>query len=280
MIVILCLLLCSAGLSAKVMLIDKIDTVVCGVEENAPLTFTDVEWKRSLTGAPISLDQQVQMEIVRQQVKHDQMPVDDSYAVKYLESIKSANGLTQNDLIDLFAEVGLLYAEGKAQLVTQYTYDMFLHHKFRSQVLVTDDEVQEFHEKNPEIEPGVLEIKIATVSYDSDTKEAVSKKIDALVGGDNTSLSVEWGDVIEMEDSDLSADKKFISSMREGSMHAVDNGVEFDVYHLIRKKDAYERSLNECRPGIIDHLSKQQFEILLQDYNDNLQDKVRLVHPD
>lgn len=279
MILMLCLLFCSTGLSAKVMLIDKIDTVVCGVEENRPITFTDKEWKRSLTGDSIPIAQQVQMEIVRQQVKHDQMPVDDSYAVKYLDSIKTANNLTQNDLIDLFAEVGLMYDEGKAQLVTQYTYDMFLHHKFRSQVLVTDDEVKEFHEQNPEIDPGVIEIKIATVSYDADTKEAVKRKIDAFVGGDKDALSVQWGDVIELEDNQISKEKKFILSMSSDEMHVLDNGVEFDIYYLVYKREAREKSLKECRPGIIDHLSKLQFEQLLGEYNDRLQDKVRLVHP-
>lgn len=277
MILLICLLFCSSVVSAKVMLVDKIDKIVCGPTGNTPISHTDIDWKKSLTGESIPVERQIQMEIVRQQVEKEKIPVDESRALQYLEKIKSSNDLTQNQLIDLFGEVGLLYEEGKKQLVDQYTYDMFLHHKFRSQVLVTDEQIKEFHEENPETDPGMFEIKIATVSYDEDTKKAVRKKLDALIDGDSTAVVVDWSDIIKIEDVQLSQDKKFIASMKQGEIFAVDNGIEFDLYHLVAKKDAREKDLKERQTAIIEFLSHQQFEELLKTYNSGIEDKIRLI---
>jgi len=277
MTLLLCLLFCSSVVSAKIMLVDKIDKIVCGPTANTPISHTDIDWKRSLTGEKVPVEKQIQMEIVRQQVEQEKIPIDESTAVQYLETIKSANDLTQNQLVDLFGEVGLLYDEGKKQLVDQYTYDMFLHHKFRSQVLVTDDQVEEFHKDNPEIDPGLFEIKIATVSYDEDTKKAVRRKIDAFTDGDTGAITVEWGDALKIEDTDLSRDKKFIASMEKGEMSVVDNDVEFDIYYLVSKNDARTKELQERRTAIIEQLSRDQFEDLLKTYNAGIEDKVRLI---
>jgi hypothetical protein len=277
MILLLCLLFCSSVVSAKIMLVDKIDKIVCGPIANTPISHTDIDWKRSLTGEAVPVAKQIQMEIVRQQVEQEKIPIDESTAVQYLETIKSANDLTQNQLVDLFGEVGLLYDEGKKQLVDQYTYDMFLHHKFRSQVLVTDDQVEEFHKNNPEIDPGLFEIKIATVSYDEDTKKAVRKKLDAFTDGDTGAITVEWGDILEIEDTELSRDKKFIASMKKDEMSVVDNDVEFDIYYLVSKKEARTKELQERRTAIIESLSREKFEGLLKSYNAGIEDKIRLI---
>lgn len=277
MIVLLCLMLCSATLDARLMLIDKIDKIVCGPTANTPITHTDVAWKKSLTGDSIPLAQQVQIEIVRQQVEDENIPVDESSATKYLESIKTANDLTQDQLIDLFAEVGLLLEEGKKQLVDQYAYDLFLHHKFRSQVLVTDAQVEKYHKNHPEVEPGFVEIKIASVSYEKDTKEATQEKIDASLAGDMDGADFDWSDVITIEDDQLSKDKQFIARMKVDSTKVVDNGAEFDLYKLVRKKKSRKKDLSERRTAIIDTLNRQQFEELLTKYNDSIKDKIRLI---
>jgi len=277
MIIVLVLLLCSVAVEARIMLIDKIDKIVCGPTANTPITHTDSKWKKSLSGDAIPLPQQVQMEIVRQQVEEENIPVDESMATKYLESIKTMNDLTQKQLIDLFAEVGLLFEEGKKQLVDQYTYDMFLHHKFRSQVLVTDDQVEKYHKKHPEFEPGFVEIKIASVPYEDGTKKATREKVDAVVAGDAGSLKLEWSDVVKIESDQLSKDKQFINSMKVNGTKVIDNGAEFDLYRLVRKKKSRKKKLDERRTAIIDHLNREQFEKLLEKYNEDIKDKIRLI---
>jgi len=278
MILLLLLFLIFTQIEAPAILIDQIETLVCGAQENTPITFTEAQgWKRSLNGEMIPFEQQVRMKIVAQQSKEDHMQIDEDYALRYLDSIKTTNNLTDEDLNNLFAEVGLLYEEGVAQLLEQYIYDMFLYHKFKSRVLVTDDQVQEFYKNNPDIIPAVLEIKIATVPYDQDTKDAINKKLDTFLGGDQSSIDLSWSDVIELVEGDLSADKKFITSMKTGEMYVFDNQGEFDIYWLIRKTPARTKDLNERRSEIVDLLTKQGFEILLKEYNDQNQNKVRVV---
>ena len=277
MILILCLLFCSAGLSAKVLLIDKIDKIVSGPTANTPITHTDIAWKRSLTGESVPVDKLVQMEIVRQQVEERKIPVDDSAAVQYLEKIKTTHGLTQNELIDMFGEVGLLYSEGKKQLVDQYTYDLFLHHQFRSQVLVTSEQVEEYHANNPEIDPAELEIKSATVLYDNDTKDAVKKKIDAFVAGDREAIVVEWDEPVQVKEDQFSDEMAFLAILKEGQMSVVDNYTEFDIYYVIRRREAREKSLQERRASINELLNRQQFEELLGKYNESIKDKIKVI---
>jgi hypothetical protein len=277
MILLLCILLCSTALQAKILLLDKIDKIVCGPDANTPITHTDIGWKRSLTGEQIPVEKLVQMEIVRQQIIERKIPIDDTAAVQYLEKIKKANGITQSELIEMFGEVGLLYAEGKKQLVDQYTYDMFLQHQFRSQVLVTSDQVEEYHAKNPEIEPVQLEIKSATVSYDEDTKDSVAGKIKAFMDGDATALSVEWDEPVKIAQDQLSDEKLFLADLKQGEMTSVDNYTEFDIYCVVRRKESREKSLQERRAEITELLSRRQFEQLLKEYNVSLKDKIRVI---
>ena len=277
MIILFCLLFCSIAVDAKLLVVDQIEKVVCGPMSSEPITYTDVNWKRSLSGDRIPEERQIQMKIVKQQLEEEKIPVDDSVALKYLDSIKANNNMSQEQLIDLFSEVGLLYDEGAQQLIDQYAYDMFLHHKFRSQVLVTDDQVVSYHKKNPEFESAWFEIKIGTVSYDADTKDSVERKVDELVAGESSGLFVDWSEPMKVEDQYLSEDKFFIKELKEGEMYAVDNGVEFDIYHLVRKKAARKKDLNERRADITENLSRRQFEDLLEEYNTKIEDKIRII---
>jgi len=259
-------------------LIDQIECVVCGPERNSPIVDTDISWKRGLDGKFLDLAKQIQQDIVSQQVVSEKMPMEASAAEKYVEGLKKQNNLTDADLADMFAEVGRTAREGLDQLHDQYVQEFFMHYKFKSQLVATDDEINDFFNEYPEFINGWYDIQFASVPYTETSFDKVREKVNHFVAtGDAGDLNISWSNTNRLVDDEVASDKVFILEMEDGQVVAEQVEGAFELYKMVEKEPVRIKPLEDRRSVIIDALNRKKLEKMLAGYNKSISDFVDVI---
>ena len=264
---------------AELYLVDKIECVVCGPERNTPLTNTDESHKMDMNGQPIPMHQQIQNDVVSQQIIADKVPVDPTAADKYIESLKKQNNLTDTDLADMFEGIGRTYLEGLALLNEQYYHEMFMHYKFKSQQIATDEDVVKYYEEHPVYSDGQAEIQVAYVDFDDETKEKLEAAVNQIVKGNTSdSLTIQWSSPIKVALRDVADDKKFIFDMAPEQIVSYEGHGSFELYKLLNKQEPAMKSLEELRSTIVEKLTRGKLESMLEDYNQEIRKFIDIIN--
>jgi len=278
-IAILAMIITLPEIRAELYQVDKIQCVVCGPIKNTPLTETDESHKRDMNGQPVPLSQQIQNDIVSQQIVADKVPVDPSAADKYVETLKKQNNLTDTDLAEMFEQIGRTYVEGLSLLNEQYCNEMFMHHKFKSQQVATDEDVLKYYEEHPVYTDGKAEIQVAYVDFDDNTKVKMQKAVDKIVKGQKpTSLTVQWSSPITVALRDIAEDKKFIFDMNPEQITSHEGHGSFELYKLISKQEPAMKTLEELRSTIVEKLNRTKLESMLEDYNQEVRKFIDIIN--
>ncbi len=265
-------------LQAELLLIDKIECVVCGPERNVPLVNTD-EAKLDLNGQPVPLQQQIQNEIIAQQIVADKIPIDPEAAKKYVDMLKKQNSLTDQDLTAMFEQAGRTYQEGIELLGQQYMNELFLQHTFKSQQLALEEDIVKYFEQHPEYLPGHCQLQVAYADFNAQTKEALKKELDDLVAGKQDKVTgIEWSYPLNIDLSDIAQDKKALCDMKSGQIMLCENNGSFELYKLLEKQEPRLKTLDERRSAISESLGKQKMESLLSKYNQQVREHVGIIN--
>ena len=274
---ILFFLTLSATMQAEFMLLDQGVVVVSGPVGNTMITHSDVFDKLNLDGTPISLEHQMKMEIIRQEVIADKMPLDDTAADKYLANIQKVNNLSLDDLEELAGQCHRTFFELKQLLTLQYTYDFFLYHKFRAHLVPSDQDVIDYCNEHPDVEPGHCVIEVAFVEFTIDNKKEVEEKVKAIVAGAISDSSIEWSDPIKVNISDIADDKLFIKEMTPGQIHLIEDKKVFELYRLVEKQEERVVPVADRKAFIVDLLNRKMYEALLSKYEAHMMDNVAII---
>ncbi len=264
---------------AGLFLIDKIDCVVCGSAYNKPFVDTDVTWKRTLDNQFVSLQKQIQADIVMQQIASEKMPIDPDGPIKYIEGLKKQLKINDAEFETLFAEVGRTMAEGLEMLNIFYNTEFFTHYKFKSQLVPTEDEMLNYFNEYPEFVDGLYEISIARVPYEDDVdRELVKNKIEkGLVENNDGDGLLSWGNVIKVAEEDLQDDQKFITKMKPDEVFIQENDGIFELVKMIVHEPTRIKTFEERKNSIIDLLNRKKLEVMLQKYNNSVSEFVDII---
>ena len=255
---------------AEFMLLDQGIMVISGPVANTIITHSDVFDKLNLDGTPISLEHQIKMEIIRQEVIADKMPMDETAADKYLANIQKTNNLSLDDLEELAGQCRRTFFELKQLLTLQYTYDFFLYHKFRAHLVPSDQDVIDYCNEHPDVEPGHCVIQVAFVDFTEDNKEQVADKLQGIIVG---SVS----DPIKVNIVDIADDKLFINDMTAGQIHLIEDKKSFELYRLVEKQDEHVVPVADRKAFVIDLLNRKMYEDLLSKYEEHMLDNVAII---
>lgn len=265
-------------IQADLFLVDKIECVVCGPEKNSPFTNTDITWKRGLDNKFVPLEQQIQREIVNQQIVADKIPMDPTAVEKYIEGIKKQNNFSESDLDAWFAEVGKTMQEGMDALAEQYHNEYFLHYKFKSQLVPTDDEVREYFEENPDFIEGYYDVRAARVDFDLKDYDEVKKDIEMIIANPEVQdADIAWSEPVRWMDEDVADEKSFIKDMSVGEIRVLELGNVFELYQLVAFEPTKLRSLEDRRASIVDALNRKKLEKMLADYNKAVREYIDVI---
>ncbi len=266
-----------ATMQAEFTLFDQGVVVISGPVANTMVTHSDVFEKTDLYGVKMFLKKLIEYEVIRQEVMDTKMPYDESATEKYIANIQKVNNLSLSDLEDLAAQSGRTLYELKQLLTSQYLYDFFLYHKFRTHLVPTDQDVQDYFNNNPDVQPGHCVIQVAFVDFDDNNKNQVSAKIDGILAGKISDESISWSDPIKVNMADIAEEKLFIKNMEEGQVHKLQDKSSFELYKLASKKDEYTVPLEERKASIIETLNRQMYEDLLAKYQEHMLDNVAII---
>ena len=262
---------------AEFMLLDQGIMVISGPVANTIITHSDVFDKLNLDGTPISLEHQIKMEIIRQEVIADKMPMDETAADKYLANIQKTNNLSLDDLEELAGQCRRTFFELKQLLTLQYTYDFFLYHKFRAHLVPSDQDVVDYCDEHPDIEPGHCVIQVAFVDFSTDNKQEVTDKLQGIIAGSISDSSIEWSDPIKVNIVDIADDKLFIKDMTAGQIHLIEDKKVFELYRLVEKQDEHVVPVADRKAFVIDLLNRKMYEGLLSKYEEHMLDNIAII---
>lgn len=265
-------------IQAEFMLLDQGVVVVSGPVANTMITHTDVFNKLNMDGTKIPLSHQIKMEVIRQQVAADKMPIDETAADKYLASIQKVNNLTLDDLEALAGECHRTFFELKQLLGLQYTYDFFLYHKFRAHLVPSDQDVEDYCKENPEIQPGHCVIQVAFVDFTPANKQVVLERLQAISAGNLSDSSIEWSDPIKVNIIDIADDKLFIKDINIGQIYLLEDKKSFELYKLVDKQDERITPISERKASVVEYLNRKMYEDLLSKYEEHMMDDVAIIN--
>lgn len=268
-----------AIMRAEFMILDQGHTVISGPVSDTMITHCDIFYKTGLDGKLISVDEQINREIIRQVVIDEKMPLDDTAADKYIANIQKAHNLSIEDLENLAEQCHRTLAEVKQVLSSQYSYDFFLYHKFRAHLVPTDQAIEEYCQLYPEVQPGYCTILVAFVDYVVDNKKEVADKINDLIAGNiqDTSI-VSWSDPIKVDINNIADDKLFVKDMNVGEISVIDDKSVYELYKLVEKCDERFVPVQERKAFVIDALNRQMYEDLLTNYEKHMRDNVAIIN--
>ncbi|MGZ6255300.1 MAG: hypothetical protein ACXWL5_04890 [Candidatus Chromulinivorax sp.] len=244
---------------------------------NTMITYTDVHDKLDLDGTKIPLDRQIKMEIINQQIIADKMPLDATAADKYLANIQKMNNMTLEDLDDLAMQCHRTFPELKQLLHLRYAYDFFLYHKFRAHLVPSDQDVQDYCDENPLVEPGYCTIQVAFVDFTSENKEQVLEKVQGIIAGKVSVTAVDWSDKIKVNIADIADDKLFIKDMQVDEIAMIEDKKSFELYRLVDIQQERVVPLTERKASVIEHLNRKMYEDMLAEYEKHIMDDVAII---
>lgn len=265
-------------LSGGLVLLDQIECVVCGPESNTPIVDTYLTWKRDLNGKFESMQKQIQNEIVRQQVVSEKMPLDESASDKYINGMKTQNNLSEADLVEMFSDVGRTALEGKQFLADQYLQEFFMHYKFKSNLVATDNEIEDYFNENPEFVDGWFDLQVAEVSYSNSSRNEVKALIENYIAHPDTSeFQPDWSAPVHILEDEVSSDKAFIVDLEVGKIVAKEIDGMFELYKLAAKEETKIRSLSERRAAIIEKINRVKLASMLEEYNKSVGEFIDII---
>lgn len=264
-------------IQAEFMLLDQGVVVVSGPIANTMITHTDVFNKLNTDGSKIPLPHQIKLEVIRQQVAAEKMPIDETAADKYLASIQKTNNLSLDDLENLAGECYRTFFELKQLLGLQYTYDFFLYHKFRAHLVPSDQDVEDYCHENPEIQSAHCAIQVAFVDFSLSNKTEVLEKLTAIIAGTISDTTIEWSDAIKVHITDIADDKLFIKDMNVGQIHLLEDKKSFELYKLVDKQDEQVTPVSERKASVVEYLNRKMYENLLKKYEEHMMDDFAII---
>jgi hypothetical protein len=268
-------------IQAEYILLDKIDSIVCGPEKNTPITMTDLNWKRDLTNKFMPLQKQIETEIVNQQLVVEKIPIEPDAAEKYIKSIQKQNNFSEGDMTHWFTEVGRTFQEGLDLLTNQYQNEYFLHHKFKSQLAPTDDQILAYYNENPEFIDATVKLRATRVAYDKEDKDRLKADLEEMIEKERNKQEsgIEWSEPVVVMQDDLPEEKLFVRDMKPGEVKLTDDEIQniFEIYQLLEYTPASLVSLEERRTTIIDILNRKALESMLADYNKAVQEYIDVI---
>jgi len=248
-------------------LIDTIQAVVHGQSGTEIITMSDVE-RPSLTGQMRKIDDLVFERMVLLDAAKHKIPMDEEAVDKYLQQIMRENGMTQDQLNQVFLSAGYTQKEGREQFSIMQTVNTMLDFKVRSGLIVPRRDIEAYFESHPEVVEAQYFVQYARVPFDrTQDKEAQRKELAAYAKTGKGLSSVPWSDPFWISKDEIADDKLFIFDLPVGTISQPQKtATGFELYRVKDTRESRARTLEERYREISDILRQPRYQQLLSDY--------------
>lgn len=258
--------------------IDEIQVVIYTDEVNI-VTKSDID--RPPIGAAVRTKVDIIFErlVYADAKKHKIMPDEDAVD-KYLAMIQKNYNLKPEELEYIFTSAGYSFEEGREQLRVMQSVNTMFDFKIRGNLIVPRKDVEAYYADYPEYHEARYFLSIAVVPFDFTKKtEEQRGELIRAVQNDAIGKMVQWAEPFWINESEIAADKQFITRLREGRIsnpQKASNG--FELYKMIEIKPRSLKTLDERYREIVDILRKPKYEELLGIYRKQLFDAASIIY--
>lgn len=248
--------------------IDRIEAVIYGTEATDMITLSDVK-RIGFDGKPKIKEDVIVERLMFQEALKNRIPVDEKVVDDYIEKVAKSFGGTQADVHKMFEEAGYTPEEGRKQFAINYGVNQLIDHKIKARLVVPEKDIVAYYEEYPMVKPASYIVERSVVQVLAGREQEMTKKVNEFVKT-GKGLLVGWTQLPEIIEIDLAEDKKFITTLKPGQIHAekIDDG--YELFKLKKRNEARVIPLDERRRDITDEIRKPKFDQLMQDYRKEL----------
>lgn len=253
--------------------IDAIALVIYTDKE--PLVLTQSECERpSINGQKQSKEEIILQRIMEYEAVHVYtIPVSDAAVDNYITTLKEQYHIDEKQLEAMFKNAGYSYKEGVAELKRMLLIDALLNFKIKSRLIVTEQDIRNYYDKNVQKEPTSYHIKKGFLSFSalSEDERAALQKTGAH------SEAVEWIDPYWLEEDEIAEGRSFIKTLQPQQIVLEPVSGGYEVVMFIEKKAGKKRSFEASYKEIAEKLKQPLFEKMLDEYKKELLTKYSVV---
>lgn len=230
------------------------------------------------------LDMMITERLEKEKIKELELEASKEQVDSYIESIKSSNKLTQEDLVAQLEKEGMTYDKFRKKLKEELSRRNLIETEIADKTIISEDKIAEYYEAHKEEykKPGkahIASIFLVPAPSNPDDIEQKGKDILARIkkGEDFAELArkysngpgaEEGGDLGEITLADV--DPKIlevINSLKEGEVSSlIDMGSRLQIIKLIKKIDTEWTPLEEVKDNIGDLLYRKEMEKRYNEY--------------
>jgi len=268
--------------TGKLELLDKIEAeIVTSTPDSIDtqiITTSDIR-KRAFDGGKYTLDDLINEALADNLGKVFKINLTDDDVNKYL---KRANLTDKKQLKKLTEQWGYESLEEFYENFKKiYRANSALNYEMSSQLVVTEEEIQEDYKNNPVYKEGYFTIETTFVLLDSTkTKDELRQELEDFVNGKRDLDYIIWDMPITVKKTEIPKANNFLENMPPQSIYIKELNDGFDLFKLIDKKDDYLVPLEENKKERIDKLQTKKQEEVYKKVNENLHSKAIIYKPD
>ncbi|MCK4650873.1 SurA N-terminal domain-containing protein [Candidatus Babeliales bacterium] len=226
----------------------------------------------SKNGEPFTLEELISEQLFIQKAAERNLWPSELEVEKQIVSLKIHNGisdLTPKQFEEELSKEGFTINEYKDQLARMLASEKLKHAEFSERVVVTSQEVEDYHKKNPEKISEKYLIKMCDLDEkDLDEKGELVKK------GDFKLEEIGW-----IEKKDLNSNISFVSKMKKGEISKpVKIGSLRQLVKLEDKKGERIKTLEERYSQIENTLHAKKKEKFEKEFEKELREKASIVY--
>jgi len=254
-------------------LVNKISRIIYTDGEPIIITMQDFSRKsldgKSRTKEEVTIDHILFYEAIEKY----HMPFPQERVERHINSLRERFGLDDVQIEDLFKKEGYAFEEGKKELAMSYAINDLIQHLIMGRLIVTEQEIEQYHKKNPAIEPAAFRIQKGFLKKDEWTKT----DIDALTQDGQHEDRIEWQTAYWLAKDEIAESKLFIADMQPGEIRSIENEDGYEVIKLLKRKKEHTKTLDERRREISDHLRFPKYQKMLDELHKELLSKYEIV---
>ena len=200
----------------------------------------------------------------------------DDVVQKDFSFIKSENGLTDEQLEQLFRESLFSLSDGIEQRKMAYANSALLGQFVAGRIVVTQDEIKQYYDELVQgsinnsplsvFEKESFRVKRAFVSSDTLSDE----QVDELVQEGLYIELLDWKVPYWIAADELADHKAFIKDMKENDIYAEKQENGHELFMLVKKKSAHTKTFEEMKKSISQLLTEKKQVEVLENYKKEL----------
>lgn len=260
-------------------LLDEIRVRVDGPERSQIFCTSDLR-RRNIDSRPQTMATLARDELMYQDAIRHKVPIDDDAVYAQLRKTLSGFGLKAGDEDMIFAQEGYDYKEGFDKFRVTYGANAMISHKVNQGLVITEQEVQAYHDAHPIKIEAAYKIQMAFVQLDTKQgrkMKGLEKDIKRYIKT-GKGLHPDWSEPYWLNESDFSSSLNFLTTMKEGDVTKLKSNNGFELYRLVEKNPEHVKPLSKSRyRKIADKLLEPKFTKRFREYTRELFDQANIV---